>query len=103
MSEDPHISKLKLIPDDHVFRSKLPCPYCGGAISCSAIAWQESDDANGYIATDLEISCDSEPCLDLPEWDDWDRAHGASDYNEKWHALHQRLLAAINHSFRFAA
>lgn len=99
MSDQPKISKLKLIPDDHVFTAKRPCPYCGGEISCSANAWEESDD--GYIATDLDIQCSNEPDLDSEEWNEWDRLHGRCDYNEAWHQLHDRLVNAINRAFRF--
>ena len=102
MRERPEISKLKLIPDDHVFRGKKPCPYCGGEISCTANAWEEADDGDGYIVTDLDIQCSNEPDIDDEEaWDSWDFEHGHGDCNEAWHDLHDRLKNAINSRFRF--
>jgi hypothetical protein len=101
MSKKPKYSPFKLIPDDHIFKAKKPCPYCNGEITCSATGWEGTEDGT-WIASDLEIECGNEPDLDEEEaWNEWDREHGSCDHNEAWHDLHERLKTAINAKFRF--
>ena len=101
MSDKPEISPFKLIPDDHIFTAKKPCPYCGGEIQCSADGWEECDDGS-WIASDLVVDCRNEPDVDDEDaWNDWYIEHESGDYNEAWHDLHERLKNGINAKYRF--
>lgn len=89
-----------VLSSGHVFTAKKPCPYCGGKITCTVSAWEEEDDES-WIATDLDIECDSEPPIDSRRWKEWEREHGGGDWGEAWHDMKEALLRDMKRRFRF--
>lgn len=77
---------------------KRPCPYCGGKLKMS-INGCELDEATGWIATELDINCDTEPDIDGPDWEGWWADH-SHDFCERWHDLHEQLVANLKFTHR---
>ena len=82
---------------DHKLKNPS-CPYCGGKLSFS-INGCELDEATGWFATDLDINCDTEPDIDGPDWEGWWADH-SYDNCEKWHTLHERVVASLKRTHR---
>lgn len=82
---------------DHKLKNPA-CPYCGGKLSFS-INGRELDEATGWFATDLDINCDTEPDIDGPDWEGWWADH-SYDNCEKWHTLHERVVASLKRTHR---
>ena len=82
---------------DHNLKNP-PCPYCGGKLSIS-VNGCELDEATGWFATDLDINCDTEPDIDGPDWEGWWADH-SYDNCEKWHTLHERVVASLKRTHR---
>jgi hypothetical protein len=82
---------------DHKLKNPA-CPYCGGKLSFS-INGCELDEATGWFATDLDINCDTEPDIDGPDWEGWWADH-SYDNCEKWHTLHERVVASLKRAHR---
>ena len=57
------------------------------------------DEATGWIATDLDINCDTEPDIDGPEWEGWWADH-SHDFCHRWHDLHEQLVATLKFTHR---
>ena len=94
-------SGFVIASSDRLFRIKSPCPYCGGAITASANAWEQDDDGSWY-ATDLDVNCSNEPSIESRKWWAWDAEHGQGDCNEAWHQLHDRIVRALRSKVRFS-
>jgi len=100
MTMDSSCSPLRVVPSDGLFRSKAPCPYCRGEITCTANAWEKDEDGS-YFATDLDIDCSNEPPLESKRWNEWNREHGQADCNDAWHNLHDAMIRGMKRRFRF--
>jgi hypothetical protein len=96
----PSGSQFRLCSSSRVFRFNLPCPYCGGKVLFRATAWVQEDDGT-WAADSGDLECDSEPAIDLPEWHEWNNAHGSMDYGEAWHRYHEGAVAALKRKVRF--
>ena len=75
------------------------CPYCGGKLSIRAHTWTQNDDG-AWIATGIDVDCDTEPDIDGDEWDDWNTRHSYMPY-VNWLPLHERLMKWMRKRFRF--
>ena len=80
------------------YELRRKCPYCGGALRMT-INGCELDEATGWIATDLDINCDTEPDIVGPEWDGWWADH-SHDFCHAWHDLHATLVATLKWTHR---
>ena len=69
----------------------------GAMIVASAL--RNIDEATGWFATDLDINCDTEPDIDGPEGEGWWADH-SYDNCEKWHTLHERVVASLKRTHR---
>lgn len=78
------------------------CPICGAGLLLDAGAGTELDEATGeWIATEIDLSCESEPDIDSDEWDEWDEWHYRMPYVD-WLPLEQRILSAVRRKYHFA-
>ena len=89
--------RLLSATNDHKLKNPA-CPYCGGKLSFS-INGCELDEATGWFATDIDINCDTEPDIDGPDWEGWWADH-SYDNCEKWHTLHERVVASLKRAHR---
>lgn len=91
---------MKTHPTDHVFSFTKPlCPYCQGKLTATANCWEQESDGT-WIATDLDLTCSSEPDIEGDEWDGWWDRH-SNDYCQGWHETHDKLIAHLKRTARF--
>lgn len=97
------LNLMVLWPKDRApLRIKARCPICGAGLMLDAGAATELDDATGeWIATEIELDCESEPDIDSDEWKEWLRWHYRMPY-EDWLPLEQRILIAVRRKYYFA-
>lgn len=90
-------------PKEHApLKIKARCPICGAGLLLDAGAGAELDEATGeWIATEIELDCESEPGIDSDEWDEWHRWHYRMPYVD-WLPLEQRILSALRRRYHFA-
>lgn len=88
----------RLLSASKEYKLTRKCPYCGGPLRMS-INGCELDEATGWIATDLDINCDTEPDIDGPEWEGWWADH-SHDFCHAWHDLHATLVATLKWTHR---
>ena len=89
--------RLLCASKEHALKSPA-CPYCGGKLRFS-INGSEQEEDGSWVATDLDVNCDSEPDIDGPDWQGWWDDH-SSDYCHKWHDLHERLVRDLRRTHR---
>lgn len=94
----PPSTGYRVLDPKREYALKRPCPYCGGKLTMS-INGADLDEATGWIATDLDINCDTEPDIDGPDWQGWWEDH-SHDYCEKWHDLHARVVRNLKRTHR---
>lgn len=83
-------------------RIKACCPICGAGLLLDAGEATELDESTGeWIATEINLDCESEPDIDSDEWDEWHRWHYSMPYVD-WLPLEQRILMAVRRKFHFA-
>ena len=81
---------------------KARCPICGAGLTLDAGAGTELDEETGeWIATEIELDCESEPDIDSDEWEEWHRWHYRMPYVD-WLPLEQRILNAVRRKYHFA-
>ena len=92
-----------LWPKEHApLRIKARCPICGAGLLLDAGKATELDEATGeWIATEINLDCESEPDIDSDEWDEWHRWHYGMPYVD-WLPLEQRILRAVRRKYHFA-
>lgn len=85
--------------DDLKAPKELVCPICSAPLTpIRSSAWSKR--ADGWIATEIEFSCESEPDIDSKEWRGWFRNHFCMPYVH-WLPLHHRLLQWMERTYRF--
>ena len=94
----PLATGYRLLCSSKEYKLTRKCPYCGGALRMT-INGCELDEATGWIATDLDINCDTEPDIDGPDWVGWWADH-SHDFCHAWHDLHERLVACLKFTHR---
>lgn len=83
-------------------RIKARCPICGAGLLLNAGESTELDDATGeWIATEINLECESEPNIDSEEWDEWHRWHYRMPYVD-WLPLEQIILNSVRRKYCFA-
>ena len=83
-------------------RIKERCPICGAGLLLDAGEGTELDERTGeWIATEVNVECESEPDIDSDEWDAWHRWHYSTPYVD-WLPLEQMILRAVRASYYFA-
>ena len=81
---------------------KAPCPICGAGLLLDAGEGTELDNATGeWIATEINLECESEPDIDSGEWSEWFRWHYSMPYVD-WLPIEQQILKAVRRKYHFA-
>lgn len=75
------------------------CPYCGGKVFVQFDQWSENDDLT-WSASDLAVTCETEPDIDSDEFEEWLESHSEMPYVYML-PLEMRLMKWINERYRF--
>lgn len=82
-------------------RINARCPICGAGLLLDAGEATEFDDASGqWIATEINLECETEPDIDSDDWEEWHRGHYRAPYTD-WLPLEQRILRAVRRMYHF--
>jgi hypothetical protein len=85
----------RIVSCDFVAKLTTPCPYCGGKLTAEAEGWEEDEDGLG-IATDLVITCETEPDMSRDRaWNNWWHSHGEMDFGDRWMNLKERIAKRL--------
>ena len=84
------------------FKLKEPkCPICGGKLFIDSVDACELDDNDEWIATEVQLRCETEPSADSPDWEQWMDNHYSTPYID-WLPLETKILKAVRARYYFA-
>ena len=75
------------------------CPYCDTKLTAHSEAWTQEDD-DSWIATDVQVDCETEPDMESEEWEEWMKWHSDMPYVYMLPVV-QTVTKWINSKYRF--
>lgn len=90
----------RVIPTTKRLKVKQPCPICGGQLYVSCNDEWEQEENGDWIASSINVECDTEPAIDSDEWEDWTKWHYSTPWID-WMPIENKLLPEFQRKFRF--
>lgn len=75
------------------------CPICGAKLRCEFEEWEQGEDGTWSTLRAIP-SCESEPDIDEPDWQDWSWGHYDTPYID-WLPVEVRLTRWVNEHYVF--
>jgi len=100
----PRVERVVRVPwpkERAPLKIKARCPICGAGLLLNAGEACEMDDNGEWIASEIDLDCESEPGIDSPEWDNWFQWHYSQPYID-WLPLEMKILKAVQRKYYFA-
>lgn len=92
---------MRIVDEDHVFKFKGLCPYCGGNLYFHAEGWDKHPAKTFWKGTSFYWDCSTEPeDIMSDEWDEWMNQHSDMPYVNML-PVQTRVERYIGRNYRF--